>query len=190
MGRRLATIILAAAVLTGAAACSSSSSSGSSSSSSKASSSSGSSSSSSGSSSSGKVKDTAEKVAFVKKANAICKSTNTELAKLATNITTEAQLATALKDSYVPAVRKELDAIEALGFPAGSESVQTAMTQSRKILDQIEADPNKFTNAADPFADVNKTLRAYGLTDCGGSATDSSSGGTSSGASSDATASS
>jgi hypothetical protein len=76
-----------------------------------------------------------------------------------------------VRDTFVPAVRGQLDAIRALGFPPGDEAELAAiLDDTDAALDLLAADPLGVINSGrDPFGDINARLNDYGLTDCGAS---------------------
>lgn len=116
------------------------------------------------------------KAEFLAKANAICDAGNAQLQvdfeALGTNKPTQTQLKQVVTDKLVPSVEAQIDAIRALGAPAGDED------QVRAILDaadagiaKVKADPALIASNSnqDPLKESNELANAYGLTSCGGS---------------------
>jgi hypothetical protein len=110
---------------------------------------------------------------FVTKANAICaagsKKVDAAGAKLG-NKPTDKQIKAFVLGVYVPNIAGQIASIRKLGFPSADKAQLTAVF---KKADQVLAGVKKNPAAAassdtNPFADVFPELDAYGLTDCGG----------------------
>jgi len=119
---------------------------------------------------------TISKPDYIIKANAICKAGTAKLeaagAKLPNN-PTEKQVEAFLVRVYVPNVAGQIVKIRKLGYPAGDKAQLSAIfKQADQVLATIKRDPAAAIQSADPFADVNPKLNAYGLTDCGSSGAD------------------
>jgi hypothetical protein len=72
-------------------------------------------------------------------------------------------------DTAIPSIQVQITAIEALPAPSGDEDQVTAITDSaQEALDKLKADPSLLSDsgASDPFADVDKLARQYGLDEC------------------------
>jgi hypothetical protein len=105
---------------------------------------------------------------FVEKANVICGKGDPVL--LAAGVTlashlTEAQLASLVNSTYVPAIEAQITGVRALGAPAGDQHVVV------KMLKLVQTDLNKLENKptlvrTDVFADFARVAHAYGLTSC------------------------
>ncbi|MBX3284292.1 MAG: hypothetical protein KF703_03030 [Actinobacteria bacterium] len=115
--------------------------------------------------------DDAARADFVERANRICREGGAALAGQEPDTSDQAALAAYVTDTFVPAVRRQLDDIRALGFPPGDEAELAAiLDDTDAALDRLAADPiGVIDSGRDPFADVNQRLNAYGLTDCGAS---------------------
>ena len=109
------------------------------------------------------------KADFVAQANAICsngnKATNAAGAQLHKGMS-DAQMAAVVNKSFVPAVQSQIDAIKALGAPAGDEStVSRMLSLAQADLNEVKADPSLITKSSQ-FADFAKVAHPYGLTSC------------------------
>lgn len=115
--------------------------------------------------------DAPSRADFLEAANEICRNGRELLAGKEPSTSEEDELVTYLLDTFVPAVRKQVADIRALGFPPGDEAELTAIFDATADgLDRIEADPVAVIGpGADLFDAVNDQLNAYGLTECGGS---------------------
>ncbi len=115
--------------------------------------------------------DGAARAAFVEAANRICREGSDALAGGEPDATDQDAMAAYITGTFVPAVRRQLDEIRALGFPPGDEAELAAiLDDTDAALDRLAADPIGVINSGrDPFGDVNARLNAYGLTDCGAS---------------------
>lgn len=111
------------------------------------------------------------KADFLARANEICRVGADALAGSEPSSNDQEALAAYVKDVFVPAVRKQIDDIRALGLPPGDEAELTAIFDATyAALDRLAADPITIVNSGeDPFDGVNQQLIAYGLTDCGAS---------------------
>lgn len=109
------------------------------------------------------------KADFLARANEICRVGADALAGSEPSSNDQEALAAYVKDVFVPAVRKQIDDIRALGLPPGDEAELTAIFDATyAALDRLAADPITIVNSGeDPFDRVNQQLIAYGLTDCG-----------------------
>lgn len=110
------------------------------------------------------------KADFVTQANAVCKTANQELDQagqaLGQNPTPE-ELDSFVTDNVTPTIQTELDAIRALGAPAGDEqTVNAILAAADSGLQRLQADPSLLTTG-DPFGEANQLADDYGLTVCG-----------------------
>jgi hypothetical protein len=112
------------------------------------------------------------KAEFVTKANAICQQGNQAINQAGNSVfgkgqkPSQDQLNSFATDTIIPNVQKQLDDIKALGFP--DDQAAKIVNDAQSTLDKAKADPSVLTaQGQDPFADVNKEARAYGLTVCG-----------------------
>lgn len=73
-------------------------------------------------------------------------------------------------EEVVPNIRQQVADIRELGYPAGDEEVIAAiLDDTDAILDEIlAAGPGEVGNQANPFAEVNQRMYAYGLDSCAG----------------------
>jgi hypothetical protein len=83
----------------------------------------------------------------------------------------QAEIESFVTETVVPSIQGQVDQIQALGAPDGDEDeIDGIVGDTEQILAQAKADPSIIAgeeNGADPFADVNRRLTAYGLTECG-----------------------
>lgn len=121
------------------------------------------------------------KAEFVKKGNAICakgeKEVEDGVEKFAEknnlserNPASSKQVEELAEKILVPAVRKQLNELRALGIPSGDEEeVEAIFAAVEEALKETEEDPSVFgqEGGVGPFAKANKLSREYGLTVCG-----------------------
>lgn len=120
------------------------------------------------------------KAEFVKKGNAICAKGEKEVEKgvekfteennlSGTNPATEKQVEEMAEEFLVPAVRKQLKEIRALGIPSGdAKEVEAIFAAVEEALKKTEEDPSVIAqDGVGPFKKANKLSREYGLTVCG-----------------------
>jgi hypothetical protein len=118
----------------------------------------------------GSSKPTITKSAFVTKANAICtagnKVTNAAGAKLGSS-PTKAQVTTVVKTAFVPSIQGSINAIRALGAPAGDKTQVTNMLNlAQADLNKVKSNPLLLASNSSPFADFAAVAHPYGLTEC------------------------
>lgn len=120
------------------------------------------------------------KDAFLAKANEICKKGDQSLNQAGKKFfnglglkqgdqPTAEQIQQFAADTAIPNIQAQITAIEALPAPSGDEDQVTAITDSaQEALDKLKADPSLLSDsgASDPFADVDKLARQYGLDEC------------------------
>jgi hypothetical protein len=72
--------------------------------------------------------------------------------------------------TLIPNIQEQITAIKALPPPSGDEATVTKITDdAQAALDKGKQDPSLLTgNGTDPFKQVNKETKAYGLTACAG----------------------
>ena len=105
---------------------------------------------------------------FISQADAICEKGNSELADAAqsaglSQTSTEDDFNAFIKDTVLPNIQQQADAIDALGAPEGDEDTVQALVDSlNQAITETAADPN--SNA---FAESNKLAQSYGLKKCG-----------------------
>jgi hypothetical protein len=119
------------------------------------------------------------KAEFVKQGNAVCAAGNKELDEGFEDFAQERKLSQdkepskaefeeVAEDVLIPGVSKQIQGLRALGTPEGDEGeADRLLTGAEEALEEIEADPSLISEEGDPFADVNKEAREYGLTTCG-----------------------
>jgi hypothetical protein len=119
------------------------------------------------------------KADFVKQADAICAKGDKEIDSAgqkefggAKQEPSKAAITKFMKETAVPSVRRQVDAIKKLDPPKGDESEVKAITDAADAATaKIEANPILGTEEGpkDPFAKTDKLARAYGLKTCGSS---------------------
>lgn len=119
------------------------------------------------------------KAEFLKQGNAVCAKGNKEIEEgfqefekengLQNKQPTKAQLTEAIETIVLPAVRDQVEGIEALGAPSGEEAKVEAITDAAgEAAEEGEEDPASLTSEkADPFAEANELANEYGLVKCG-----------------------
>lgn len=110
------------------------------------------------------------KSAFVSKANAICAKGNAANeaagAKLGAE-PSEVQVVAFVKNTEIPAVQAQIDAIKALGAPAGDDAtVARMLALAQDGVDAVKRRPAIVTTRADVFARFARVAHPYGLTSC------------------------
>lgn len=121
------------------------------------------------------------KAEFIKKADAICKAggkrTQSEFTAYveekkisAKNEPTPAQFAEVSDEIQIPAYKRQVGEIRALGVPAGEEEQITALLDALDVgIEKIEdADPQEALESSNKmFAEADDLAEAYGLKVCG-----------------------
>jgi hypothetical protein len=110
------------------------------------------------------------KAQFVAKANAICRKGNEASqaagAKLGKE-PREAEEVGFVTEKEVPAVQAQVDALKALGAPAGEEAtVANIINTAQADLDKVKSEPTLVVHGVDVFANFAKIAHPYGLTSC------------------------
>jgi hypothetical protein len=110
------------------------------------------------------------KSAFVAKANAICVKGNAQSkaaqAKLGGN-PTEEQIVAFVRRVEVPAVQAQINAIRALGAPAGDQAtVKKMLDSAQAAVNKVRIVPTILTTGEDVFASFAQIAHPYGLTSC------------------------
>jgi len=116
---------------------------------------------------------------FVAEANAICDESAKLIAAVGVDLgesPSSDEVDDFVRQTFVPAVRDEVNRIRALGFPpADSNLLQGVLFDIEAVLDDLNKNPDEvFAQGTTPFDDINRRLDEYGLTVCG-SGTDASS---------------
>ncbi len=111
---------------------------------------------------------------YVTQANEVCTEGNKELRAAGQEAfsgePSDAEIEQYVADTMAPNIQGQIDAITALGVPAGDEEqVNEFLDTAQETLDQVEADPSVLTSGGqDPFAETNQLMTEYGLTECAG----------------------
>jgi hypothetical protein len=108
---------------------------------------------------------------FVRQANQICQDFNQQMAALGDQLGDEASLdalVTAYRDTALPAFRRAVDKITALGFPIEDDAaLRTLFGDIDAAIKRVESNPQKeLQDSDDPFESVNQRLTDYGLDSC------------------------
>ncbi len=109
---------------------------------------------------------------FVAEANAICDESAKLIAAVGVDLG-ESPSSDEVNDfvlqTFVPAVRDEVNRIRALGFPpADSNKLQGVLFDIEAVLDDLTKNPDEvLAQGTTPFDDINRRLDEYGLTACG-----------------------
>ncbi len=120
------------------------------------------------------------KDAFLAKANEICKQGNQSINQAGQQFfkslglsqnqqPTSDQIQQFANQTAIPNIEAQITAIEALPAPSGDEDQVNAITDSaQQALDKLKADPSLLAgnSSNDPFADVDKLAKQYGLDEC------------------------
>jgi hypothetical protein len=107
---------------------------------------------------------------FVRRANAICAKGNAENkaagAKLGSE-PAEAQVVAFVRETEVPSVQAQINALKALGAPPGdSAKVSKMLTLAQAAVDAVKAQPTIVTSGANVFARFAQVAHPYGLISC------------------------
>jgi gas vesicle protein len=109
-----------------------------------------------------------------KQGNAICKGTNKQLERIATETFADldpgeepsAEQAAAYVEQFVPVIQGAVSSIDALKEPAAlKKDVKKFKAQVTQALEALEADPSSIVNT-DPFRNVDKIAKRLGLKEC------------------------
>jgi hypothetical protein len=124
---------------------------------------------SSGSSSSTATTAAISKADFVAQANAICEKGNKAQSAAETKLgknATKAQAEALVTQTFVPNIQGQIDAIKALGAPAGDEATVAKMISLAEAdLNKLKADPSQISNE-NLFTNFANVAHPYGLTAC------------------------
>jgi hypothetical protein len=118
------------------------------------------------------------KSAFLAKGNAICKKGNQTINQKANqyfksvgNQPSSAQFDKFANETLIPNIQAQITAIEGLTPPSADTDQVNAITDAaQQALDKVKADPSLLqqNGGSDPFAEVNKLAKQYGLDECAG----------------------
>jgi hypothetical protein len=107
---------------------------------------------------------------FVSKANAICVKGNAATKAAGAKLgaaPSEKAVVDYVRRVEVPAVQAQIDAIRALGAPAGDQATINKMLDlAQTAVDRVKAVPAILTTGQDVFARFAKVAHPYGLTSC------------------------
>jgi hypothetical protein len=114
------------------------------------------------------------KVRFLAEAERICHSTNARIEAAADGLVTgrrkppPAEVRRVVLRIVVPTLRSEVDAIGALGAPAGDEArVEAILAATERGIRQIEADPVGVLDGPPPaLREAGRLAQAYGSVEC------------------------
>ena len=114
------------------------------------------------------------KVRFLAEADRICHSTNARIEAAADGLVTgrreppPAEVRRVVLRIVVPTLRSEVDAIRALGAPAGDEAqVKAILAATEHGIRQIEADPVGVLDGPPPaLREAGRLAQAYGSSEC------------------------
>lgn len=121
------------------------------------------------------------KAEFLKQGNAICAAGNKEIEEGFEEFAKEegindkappskAQSQKASETILLPTINKQIEGLRELGTPEGDEGeVDELLTSAEEAVEKGEEDPVALIEeeGSNPFAEVNKAAREYGLTVCG-----------------------
>ena len=119
------------------------------------------------------------KADFIKKADAICskaaKQTQAEFAEFAkknqlaaTKEPTPAQYAELGKTILIPALKRQVSEIQALGAPSGDEQrIADFLTAVEQAIKKAEAEPQAARSPEKLLVDADKLIATYGFEVCG-----------------------
>ena len=121
------------------------------------------------------VSDPLEKVEFLRQADQICASTESQIEAAADDLLTgkeqppPSEVERIAIDIVVPALEAEVAAIEALGAPEGDEAeVNAILGATEQGIAEIEADPQGLLDGPpDSLRRAANLSRAYGSQQCG-----------------------
>jgi hypothetical protein len=113
-------------------------------------------------------------VRFLAEADRICHSTNARIEAAADGLVTgrheppPAQVRRVVLRIVVPTLRSEVEAIRALGAPAGDEAeVKAILAATDRGIRQVEADPVGVLDGPPPaLREAGRLAQAYGSAEC------------------------
>jgi hypothetical protein len=78
------------------------------------------------------------------------------------------QITTFVEDEVIPEIQSQVDALGDLEAPEGdAEQIEEILDSAQGVLDEAEDDPSILAREqSDPFAETNRLLDDYGLTEC------------------------
>jgi hypothetical protein len=117
-----------------------------------------------------------ERAALVEEANAICAEGNREIDEVAQEEfgnsqqePSQADQEAFFADTVLPSVQDQIDQLRELDPPdEDAEEYTGILDDAQQVVDDLEQDPSALSEGADPFAEVNERLTAFGLTECAG----------------------
>lgn len=118
---------------------------------------------------------------YLKEGNAVCAAGNKEIEEGFEEFAkeegideksppSEDQSKKASETILIPAINKQIEGLRSLGTPEGDEGeLDELLTSAEEALEKGEEDPVALIEeeGGDPFAEVDKAAREYGLTVCG-----------------------
>lgn len=106
---------------------------------------------------------------FVTEANAICSAGNQQIEAFFADVDPATGPSADQQQQLLDNVTQQVDDIEALGVPSDLDAtVGQFVTEARTTIEQSRTtSPEEFFAAGNPFADLNTTAIAAGLTTCG-----------------------
>jgi hypothetical protein len=118
------------------------------------------------------------KAELIKQGDAICEKGEEELEEEAnqfakengidTGKPTEAQQEEVIEEVVAPALRKQAEELRELGTPSGEEAAVEEITGSlEKGTKELEEEPGKLLQGANPVGKASKLAREYGFKECG-----------------------
>lgn len=121
------------------------------------------------------VSDPISKVEFLRQADEICRSTESQIEAAADDLLTQegdpapSEVKQVAVDLVVPALEGEVAAISALGAPDGDEAkVQAILDATEAGITEIEADPQALLDGVpESLREAEMLARAYGSQECG-----------------------
>ena len=121
------------------------------------------------------VSDPLSKVEFLRQADEICHSAESQIEAAADDLVTDEEDPTPQEveevaiSIVVPALESEVAAIDALGAPEGDEeTVEAILDATRAGISEIESDPQSLLDGPPPsLAEAERLARAYGSQQCG-----------------------
>jgi hypothetical protein len=116
-----------------------------------------------------------ERAALIEQADEICAEGDREIDAEADEVfgdseqePSQAEQEAFVEDTVVPNVQDQLDQLRELDPPEeDAEEFTSILDDAQAALDEVEADPSAISGGQDPFAEVNKRAKAFGLEDCG-----------------------
>ena len=116
--------------------------------------------------------ETLTKEEFITQADQICADGDAEINEAGAELgqdPSEEDLSAFIEETVLPNLQDQREQIAELGVPEGDQGeTEELLTELDSALEEATTDPSAlFSQAGDPFAEVNQLAKEYGLSECG-----------------------